>query len=177
MQMWQYIVTFIGSLIAALITAWFSVRWSARTRDKRALISLRNEIIDNIAMCKSISVSLDEALQFLRNGKSYMRPLWHLNISAWNTASSVIILSKEDAASKLEVAYIVTGMVNRLIQRIEETHFGAVAALMEKEQLTTIRQQNYTDLKTYIQESGIIALKDALAVIEKELSRYRWWRF
>lgn len=170
--MWQYIVTFIGSLVVA----WFSVRWSARMRDKRALTSLGNEISTNLELCKVVCDNLHKDVESLKEGKTSVTPLAQLHTWAWNVTASAISLSDEDASRALEVAYTTTDITNNHVQRIEELKHGVIPILVGEKAWPKI-EANCAALKKYIEERTIVALQDAKVVLDKELSKYRWWHF
>ena len=172
--MWQYIITFTASLLVALITVWISLRWSARERDKRVLRGLKNELATNVTICKYLCENLDKETEWVKDGKHGITPLAQLQTWAWNIAKSTIILSDHDGSSKLEYAYIAADIINRYIQRIEELKYGAVTSAKN---IKEMRENNCVALKNYILEAAIPALTEARNIIDKELSKDKWWRF
>lgn len=172
--MWQYIVTFIGSLVVALISVWISQRWSAKSRDKRTLASLKSEISINITICGLTCQHLDEELQLTDEHRMGVRPFAELFTWSWNIAKSTIVLSESDAFEDIEAAYYAVDIVNKYIRRIEELKHGIPVMFKGARE---IRKMNYAELKRYIQEYAMPGLRDAKQIIEKELSQYRWWRF
>ncbi len=169
--MWQYIVT----LIIALIAVWVSLRWSAKGRSKTALASLRNEISTNLGLCKVICDNLDKDVEWLKEGKIGITPLVQPHTWAWNVARSAMTLRGEDGSGALEVAYITTDITNSRIRRIEELKHGVIPILKGEKVWPTI-EGNCAALKSYIQERTIPASKAAKDVVDKELSKYKWWR-
>ena len=166
--MWQYIVAFLGSLVVA----WFSVRWSARSRDKRALISLKSEISNNINICKANCTSVGSEIESLNKGEARITLFGQLQTVAWDTARSAIMLTNSKAYQTLEKAYTLVNFVNRHIQRIEELESGLFSATGK---IQGVGQEHYVDLKEHMQEFDIPALIRAKDVIDKELSKYKWW--
>lgn len=164
--------TFLGSLVVALLAVWVSLRWSAKSSDKRMLTNLRSEISTNIFICEDISVKLNQEFEWAEKRMHGITPLPQLHTWAWNTAKSTITLSDQDASQTLELVYIATDIVNRHVQRIEELKYRTAIKNIKE-----IRQNNCVALKSYIQETFISFLKEAEIAIDKELSKYRWWRF
>ena len=173
--MWQYIVTFIGSLVAALIAVRVSLRWSAKSRDKTALESLRREISTNITLCEVICSNLDKDMEWLKEGKTGVTPLVQLHTWVWNVARTAISPNDEATSGVLEIAYITIDIANTHLQRIEALKHGVIPRL-EGNKAWPIIEQNCATLKNYIQQRTIPASQDAKDVIDKELSKYKWWR-
>lgn len=90
--MWQhYVLTFIGSLVVALLAVWVSLRWSAKSKDRRALRSLWNELATNATICKYICENLDKETEWAKEDKHRITPLAQLHTSAWNIGVTTIL--------------------------------------------------------------------------------------
>jgi hypothetical protein len=172
--------TFIGSLTIALFAVWVSLRCSAKEKDKRILTALRNELIVNETICKQLCDKLSEesqALDWGREDELKLTPYPQLQTWAGDIAKLTIILNNHpDAFGKLQATYIAADIVNRHIQRIEEIKYGAIITIAKADVRGT-RIRNCIALKNYIMEPAMSALTEARSVIDKELSRYKWWRF
>ncbi len=165
--------TFIGSLIVALLAVWVSLRWSAKSKDRRALTSLRSEISTNIIICEAIAERLEEEFEYAQERKHGITPLPRLHTWTWNIARSTIMLGDQDASWTLQWAYVAADIVNSHVQKIKELKYGAVAFAKN---IKEMRQDNCVALKSYIRETAIPASKEAEDAVDKELSKYKWWR-
>ena len=166
--MWPYIVTFISSLAVA----WIAIRWSARSKDKGILNSLAREISTNISICELTCQHLEEEIKLTDEHKMGIRPFPELFTRSWNMTASTMPVSKSDAFGEIEAAYHSIDVVNISIRRIEELKHGLPVMFNGARE---IRKMNYTELKRYIEEYTLPALKDAKQVVDKELPKYKWW--
>ncbi len=65
---WQYVITFVGSLVVALVSVWFAGWWSAKRDCKTALKNLRSEVLTNIKASSLICQWVDENVKALEDG-------------------------------------------------------------------------------------------------------------
>ena len=122
---WQYSITFISSLIVALLSVWLAQSWSARRERFKTLENLMSEISGNVKDCKLISEWLDKDFGALTKGDTTLTPYPRLHDSMWYSARGMLI-SDYATATKLEDAYRLVSVVNNLLGRIEELRYRRI---------------------------------------------------
>ena len=102
---WQYILTFVGSLIVALISVWFSQWLSARREYRKALENLRSEVSTNINNADLMNKWIVANLDALKEDKVVVATCPHLYESAWILARGAVSSKDYGIAAKMEDAY------------------------------------------------------------------------
>ncbi len=123
--MWQYSITFISSLVVALLSVWLAQSWSARRERSKTLEYLKSEISGNIKDCKLISEWLDKDFDTMTKGDTALTPYLRLHDSVWYSVRGSLI-SDYAIATQLEDAYRLISVVNNLLGRIEELRYRRI---------------------------------------------------
>ena len=126
---WQYTITFVASLIVALVSVWFSQRLSARREYRKALGTLRSEVSTNINNAYLMIKWIDTNLDALKRGNVVVATCPHLYESAWISARGAVSSKDYDIAAKMEDAYGFLVAINDLMRVVEELKWGAGAAM------------------------------------------------
>lgn len=127
--MWQYIVTFVGSLVIALISVWFAQWLSAHREYRKTLENLRSEVSININNASLMNMWIDKNLDVLKEGRVVAATCPHLYESAWISARGTISFKDYSIATKMEEAYSFIGSIKDLMRAIEVLKWGAGAAM------------------------------------------------
>ena len=104
---WQYLVTFVGSLIVALFAVWFAHLVSAKRDYRKALENLRSEVSANIGNTYLMNKWIDTNLEFLNTGRITAATCPHLYESAWMSARGSVS-SKDYGIATVEEIVVVT---------------------------------------------------------------------
>lgn len=138
LEWWQYTVTFVGSLIVALISVWFSLWLSARREYRKTLENLRSEVSANIYNADLMNKWIDKNLDVLKEGKVVVATCPHLYESAWISARGAVSFKDYSTATKMEDAYGFLVSINDLMRAVEELKWGAGSAMTGSQQSKTI---------------------------------------
>ena len=128
---WQYTITFVGSLIVALVSVWFSQWLSARREYRKALENLRSEVSTNINDADLMNKWIDTNLDALKEDKVVVATCPHLYESAWISARGAVSSKDYGIATKMEDAYGFLVGINDLMRAVEELKWGVGAAMSD----------------------------------------------
>lgn len=127
---WQYIVTFVGSLIVALVAVWTAQCWSDKRSLRKALINLRGEVSTNLRVCKLICDGVKKDVELIEKEQIGLTPYPRFYSSVWTSVRQNISLGDHTLSESLEDAYIMLDVVNECLRRVEELKHGVSGALM-----------------------------------------------
>jgi len=119
---WQYIITFVGSLIVALLSVWIAQLWSTRRERSNILKNLKSEVAGNLKTCGLIYDWLNRDFDSLMKGETALTPYPHLRESIWYSVRGIMI-AQYAVTVKFDDAYHLIGIVNDLLRRIEELRY------------------------------------------------------
>ena len=163
---WQYIVTFVGSLIVALISVWFSQWLSGRREYRKALENLRSEVSTNIGNADLMNKWIDTNLNTLKEDKVVVATCPHLYESAWISARGAVSSKDYGIATKMEDAYGFLVGINDLMRTVEELKWGAGAAMTgSKHSKITV----FTVMRETINKGLLPNLTEAKTLLDKKL--------
>ncbi|MFC2003449.1 hypothetical protein ACFLV4_05855 [Chloroflexota bacterium] len=163
---WQYTVTFVGSLIVALVSVWFSQWLSARREYRKALENLRSEISTNINNAGLMNQWIDTNLDVLKDDKVVVATCPHLYESAWISARGAVSSKDYDIATKMEDAYGFLVSISDLMRAVEELKWGAGAAMMgSKKRKITV----FEVMKETINKGLLPNLMEVKTLLDKKL--------
>lgn len=165
--MWQYVVTFAGSLSVALISLWISHWWSDKRSYNKALKSLRNEVSTNVRVCKLVCDGIDKELEFGATGQVGLTPYPRFYNSVWSSARQAVPLRTNTMSEALEDAYIMLDVINEFLRRIEDLKHGIEASLVGGTGNRTILTLQIT--KGFIETKAVPLLENAKAVLDEEI--------
>lgn len=166
---WQYVIVIVASLFIALIAVRFDHWLSGRNEYRRAIISLADEIAANTAISELNCKHLEKDLDASKAGKQTSIPYEALGDLAWSSYKSDILLRNPNVAKKMIGVYMDIPTANRLLDRIEEFKWGAVAAITSSSKKWV---GEYLELaKAYISEQLLPHLKEAQEALQEALEK------
>lgn len=163
---WQYTTAFVGSLIVALVSVWFSQRLSARRGYRKALETLRSEVSTNTNNAYLMIKWIDTNLDALEGGNVVAATCPHLYESAWISARGAVSSKDYGIAARMEDAYGFLVSVNDLMRAVEELKWGAGAALVGSEQRTIMV---FNTMKAIINKGLLPDLREARILLDERL--------
>ncbi|MDP3879808.1 MAG: hypothetical protein Q8Q07_05840 [Dehalococcoidales bacterium] len=163
---WQYTVTFVGSLIVALISVWFSQWLSVRREYRKALENLRSEVSTNIDNIDLISRWIDTNLDNLKENRVVVATCPHLYESAWISVRGAVSSKDYDIAQKMEGACGFLGSIHDLMHAVEELKWGAGSAMTgSKQSKTTV----FEAMKEIINKGLLPNLTEVKTLLDRKL--------
>ena len=135
---WQYTVTFVGSLIVALISVWFAQWLSTRREYRKALVNLKSEVSTNINNSALICAWVDKNLKSLKDGKVVVATCPHLYDLAWVSVKGDLVAKDYRFAASLEEVYGMVSVANDLLHTIWELKWGVGGAMTGIQQRRTL---------------------------------------
>jgi len=126
---WQYIITFLGSLLVALIAVSFSQVLSNNREYRKALENLRSEVSTNIKNAGLMNKWIDANLDALKEDQIVVATCPHLYESAWISARGAVSSRDYGIATKMEDAYGFLVGINDFMRTVEELKWGVQAAM------------------------------------------------
>ena len=165
---WQYIVTFVGSLLVALISVWIAQRWSANREYRSTLNNLASEVSGNIKRCQFICEWLDKDLEVQKDGYDLVSPYPHLYDSAWISVKGIIAVRDYPICAQLEDAYLWISVVNAMMFRLEELKWGVARTLMHSD---TVKVETLKRIRIHTTNRMLPSLEDARTLLEQRLKK------
>lgn len=125
----EYIITFVGSLIVALVTVWISHLISAKREYHQALENLRSEIKTNMEASKLITQWVDTNKESLQDGQLVVATCPHLYDQSWVNVKGRLTTKDYGITTELETVYFLITIVNDLLRIIFELKWGIGAVM------------------------------------------------
>lgn len=163
---WQYIVTFLGSLLVALIAISFSQVLSNNREYRKTLENLRSEVSTNISNAGLMNKWIDTNLDALKDDNVVVATCPHLYESAWISARGVVSSKDYGIATKMEDAYGFLVGISDLMRAVEELKWGVQAAMTGSKQRTITV---FTAMRETINKGLLPNLTEAKTLLDKKL--------
>lgn len=164
---WQYTITFVGSLIVALVSVWFSQWLSARREYRKALEALGSEVSTNISNAYLMINWIDKNLDALKKrGNVVVATCPHLHESVWISARGAVSSKDYGIAVKMEDAYGFLVSINDLMRAVEELKWGAGVAIADSGQRKIIV---FNTMKAAINKGLLPNLREVKILLDERL--------
>ncbi len=172
----EYITPFVGSLIVALVTVWFAHSLGDKANRKRALGNLYAEVLANIKVSEQICELVQGDFRAKVNGETGLPPYPHLDRSAWDSAKGTMTLSDYSIARQLDYAYLLIGIINDLMCRVEDMRYRLRKGFIlpeeqhQKEVLSQEFAQNIAVVDGFVIQRLLPTLEEARTLLQKSLN-------
>jgi len=163
MNMAEFFLTIIASLLVSLISVWVSHKISEHREFKRAITLLELELIGNKNLCDNLIDEFKRELELNRQGRAMIAPHPLFSDISWKGAGGIIATKNYKIAQKLRDIYGLITHVNRLIGHLNSMKPGSVASALSN--ISKIRIHVLENLINFIDETLKTKINEAYQLV------------